>query len=64
MGLEPDSKWKIFKSAIFLLYKNVGEIFSKHSRHLGSSNAVDFLMKTDSKHHWQSTVSIVDLNSD
>ena len=27
-------------------------------------NAVDFLMETDSKHHWGSPVSMPDLNSD
>ena len=27
MGFEPEPKWKKFMSSIFLLYRNVGEIF-------------------------------------
>ena len=53
MGFEPEPKWEKMISSIFLLYKNLGENFSKHSTHWRWKQVEDFSLKYDSKHQWQ-----------
>ena len=51
MGLEPEPKWKKNHVIHFLLYKNLGGVFSKNFFCLAKGKkGVNFSMKTNSKH--------------
>ena len=63
MGLEPEPKWAKFIFSNFLLNKNLDKKFWKKKFLLmKGKKGVNFLMKTDSKHQWEASVSMADSN--
>ena len=67
MRFEPEPKMEKSHVIHFLLIKILGEIFWKknpqYKRAKKGNKGQDFLMKTVSKHQWESPISMADLNS-